>query len=108
MGGLNEVSSAVAEVKDFLSWGRRTLERKLFVLVDPVSWDGDRGDVPIAGESVDLADYEVFWDCGNPNSARALDSGVVRVWWIEDTDAVKCKRDSTPDQIPGAGRRDGG
>jgi hypothetical protein len=65
--------------------------------VDPVSWDGDRHDVSTAGERVDLADYEVLWNGGDPNSAWALDSGVVWVRWVGDTDPVN---DSMSNQIP--------
>jgi hypothetical protein len=56
--------------------------------VDPVSWDGDRRDVPIAGEGVDLADYEVLWDGRNPNAAWALDGPVVWIRRVGDTDSV--------------------
>lgn len=49
--------------------------------MDPVPWDGDRRDVSIAGESIDLANYEILWDGGNPNSARALDGSVVVARW---------------------------
>ena len=69
--------------------------------MDPVSWDGDRRDVPIAGESVDPADYGILWDGGNPNSAWALDSGVVWVRWVGDTNPVN---DATSNQIPGSRR----
>ena len=40
MGRFSEISPAVAQVKDLFSWERRSFERKLFILVDPVSWDG--------------------------------------------------------------------
>ena len=56
--------------------------------MDPVSWDGDRHNASIAGESVNLADYEVLWDYGNPNSAWALDGGVIWVRWVGDTNPV--------------------
>jgi len=88
MGRFSEISPAVAEVKDLFSWERRSFERKFFILVDPVSWDGDRRNVSIVGESVDLADYEVLWDGGNPDSARALDGGVVWVRWAGNTNTV--------------------
>ena len=56
--------------------------------MDPVSWDGDRRDVSIAGECVDLPDYEVLWNGRNPNSAWALDSAVVWVRWAGNTDPI--------------------
>jgi len=43
---------------------------------------------PIAGECVDLPDYEVLWDGSNPNSAWAPDSAMVWVRWAGNTDPV--------------------
>ena len=96
MGRFSEISPAVAQVKDLFSWERRSFERKLFILVDPVSWDGDRRNVSIAGESVDLADYEVLRDGRNPDSARALDGGMVWARWAGNTDTVN---DSMSNQV---------
>lgn len=56
--------------------------------MDPISRDGDRYDVSIAGESVDLVDYEVLRDGRNPNPAWVLDSGMVWARWAGDTDPV--------------------
>jgi len=97
MGCFSVISPAMAEVKDLFSWEWRTFERKSLILVDPVSWDGDRRNVSIASESVDLADYEVLWDGVNPDSARALDSGVVWVRWVGNTNPVG---DSMSNQTP--------
>jgi len=56
--------------------------------MDPVSWDGNRRDVSIASESVNLADYEVLWNGRNPNSARTVDGSVVWAGWAGDADPI--------------------
>lgn len=88
MRGFDDIPSAMAEIKDLLSRGRRAFERQLLVLVDPVSRDGDRFDVSVAGESVDLADNEVLWNGRNPDSTWTLDGGVVWVRWAGNADPV--------------------
>ena len=88
MRSFKGISSAMEEVEDFLSRGRGTFKRQLFVLVDPVPRDGDRRNLSIASESTDFAHYKGLWDCGNPNSAWALDGGVVWVRRRRDTHPV--------------------
>jgi len=56
--------------------------------MDPVSWDGNRRDVSIAGESVNLADYEVLSNGRNPNSAWTVDGSVVWARWTGDADPI--------------------
>ena len=102
MRGFDDVSSSMEETKNLLPRRRRASERQLFVLVDPVPWDGDRRDVSIAGESADLAGYEVFWDCRNPNSAWASDGGMIWAWWMGAADPVN---DNTSDWSFGIGER---
>ena len=79
MCSFDDVPSAMEVTNDLLPWGWRTFERQFFVLVDPVAWDRDRLDVSITSEGTNLADYEVLWNGRNPDSAWALDGGVV---WV--------------------------
>ena len=78
MRGPDNKGPPVEVIKGFLSWERRTLEREFFVLVDPVSGNGDRHDVAIVGSRADLADYQVLWNGWDPNSTWALCGGVIR------------------------------
>jgi hypothetical protein len=77
MRSLGNIPSTVEMIKDLLAWRRRTFEGEIFVLVDPVSRDGDRPDVSIASECADFADYEILWNGRNPKSAGTLNRCVV-------------------------------
>ena len=77
MSSFDNVSSTVEEIKDLFSRRRRDFEGKTFVLVDPVSRDGDRCDVSIACERTDLTDYEVLRNGRNPNASWPLDCSMI-------------------------------
>ena len=92
----SNVCPAVKVIEDLLSRERRSFQREICVLMDPVPWDGDRRDVSIPGYHTDLADYEVVWNGRNPNSAWTLDRGMVWPRWGRKSDPVKRSAFSRP------------